>query len=118
MSNKKPIAVKAKKDGFMSEGGPQFCKKGKTYPIVNQYSTHGFTISTMESKNHHWNSKMPDFGKYFEIIYGEHKEPKINLQVDKTELGLLFKLVNGNSLSPAEKRELYDLRSHIEKLLK
>lgn len=117
MSNKKPVAVKAKRDGFMSEGGSQFCKKGEIYPIVSYYSTYGLTISTMESKHHHWNSKLPCFDYYFEPVYSDDQEPKINLQVDKVELGLLFKLVNGNKLVPAEKRELYDLRSHIEKLL-
>lgn len=120
MTNKRPIAVKAKKDGFMSDGG-QFSKKGETYPItkidcdlsLNKY----FSVHTLASDDHLWYFEEPDFNDYFEIIYGEHEEPKIDLQVDKVELGLLFKLVNGNSLSPAEKRELYDLRSHIEKLL-
>lgn len=120
MSNRKPVAIKAIKDGFMVDGS-QFCEVDQEYSIINIEKSVGSELRicahTMAGPAHWWDTNNSDFKSHFDIVYEDEEDPFINLQVDKVELGLLFKLVNGNRLVPAEKRELYDLRAQIEKLL-
>ena len=114
--NFKPVAVKAKKDGFM-HSGTKFCTKGGEYPIAHVDNEDNFEIQTLENDSHYWNSKTPEFNDYFEVLYSYADSPKINLQVDKIELGLLLQLLKGDNLLSTEKRELSDLLKQVEQLV-